>query len=197
MRWWCRWWCGGCGRWWCAVLVGCGVVVVVGGGGMWRWSWPSSPGCYKSRRGWPSSLHVSRLQPLPCLPRQDEVRAAFAGAAAATSDGRLWPRPDIVRLRKGDGVLVRLPCPSTMMMAMMISADLNPKGAVAHVGLGSLLPSPLLRPFRRATAGTPALDPGSAAQSGLSARDNSLRAESLPVTKGRRWNHNSTDFQVE
>ena len=38
----------------------------------------------------------------------DEVREHFHRQAAAvtTVDGRLWPRPDIVRLSKGDGVLV-------------------------------------------------------------------------------------------
>ena len=36
----------------------------------------------------------------------DEVRTAYAATAASTSDGRLWPRPDIIKLRAGDGVLV-------------------------------------------------------------------------------------------
>jgi hypothetical protein len=34
------------------------------------------------------------------------VREHFRAGARATADGRLWPRPDVVRLRAGDGVLV-------------------------------------------------------------------------------------------
>eukprot|EP01052_Picozoa_sp_SAG31_P035543 SAG31_NODE_4304_length_3370_cov_1.370835_2_plen_339_part_00 len=64
---------------------------------------PGGPGWERENHAAPNG-HGIRYYP-------DEVRKAFATTSAATSDGMLWPKPDIVRLRKGDGVLVLHECP--------------------------------------------------------------------------------------
>jgi hypothetical protein len=59
---------------------------------------PAGPGWEREHTEAPNG-HGLRYYP-------DEVREAFASTAATTPDGRLWPRPEIVRLKAGDGVLV-------------------------------------------------------------------------------------------